>query len=240
MKAKINFVIDAIMFVLMGLLAGIGLLIKYVLVSGEQRWIQYGQNVDIAFWGMDRHEWGTIHLVVAIVLAVFLVLHIILHWNMIVCLYKRIIGHRFARIICAVTFVCISAILILFPYFIRVETQEIAPGRERFQITETRESKRGTTKQSVLREKGQEKVKVTAEVKEKEEERHHRIESGIEVKGFMTLAEVSREYNVPINYLKQALSLPATTSETAKLGHLRKQYGFKMSELEQIIINYKR
>lgn len=70
MKGKINFIIDVIMFILMALLAGIGLLIKYILLSGENRWIKYGRNVDLSFWGLDRHEWGTIHLWVAVALVV--------------------------------------------------------------------------------------------------------------------------------------------------------------------------
>ncbi|HSH53104.1 MAG TPA: DUF4405 domain-containing protein [Bacteroidales bacterium] len=240
MKAKINFIIDAIMFVLMGLLAGIGLLIKYVLVSGEERWIKYGQNVDIRFWGLDRHQWGEIHLYVAIALILFLVLHIVLHWNMIVCLYKRIIGHRRVRIFCGLIFIGVTLLLVLFPYFIRVETSELASGRERFKNLSITDTTTHVEKSVVSTKPEKKKVEFAADVQKKEKELHHNIDPSIEVKGLMTLSEVSRKYDVPSDYIKQKLNIPLSTSNASKLGHLRKRYGFKMSELEIIIANYKK
>jgi hypothetical protein len=240
MKAKVNFIIDAIMFVLMGLLAGLGLLIKYVLVSGEERWIKYGRNVDIRFWGLDRHQWGEIHLYVAIALILFLVLHIVLHWNMIVCLYKRIIGNRKTRILCGLTFMIVTLLMVLFPYFIRVEISELASGRERFQNLSIKEND-SLIDESVQKTKPEkEKVELVTDVQEKEEKLHHHIDPTIEVKGLMTLSEVSRKYDVPSDYMKQKLNIPLSTSNSSRLGHLRKQYGFKMSELELIIANYKK
>jgi hypothetical protein len=240
MKVKVNFIIDAIMFVLMGFLAGIGLLIKYVLVSGEERWIQYGRNVDIRFWGLDRHQWGDIHLYVAIALIILLVLHIVLHWNMIVCLYKRIIGNRKVRILCGLTFMIVTLLMVLFPYFIRVETSELDSGRERFQNLSMKENDLSIDESIQKTKPEKEKVKLVADVQEKEKELHHHIDPSIEVKGLMTLSEVSRKYNVPSEYIKQKLNIPLSTSNSSKLGHLRKQYGFTMSEIELIIANYKK
>jgi len=240
MKAKINFIIDAIMFLLMGLLAGIGLLIKFVLVSGEERWIRYGRNVDIRFWGLDRHEWGEIHLYVAIVLVVFLVLHIVLHWNMIVCLYKRIIGNQKARILCGMTFMAVTLLLVLFPYFIRVETSELASGRERFNNVSVNMNGSSTGESTQKIKSKKDKIELVADVQEKEEELHHHMGPSVEVKGLMTLSEVSRKYDVPSDYMKKKLDIPLSVSNSSRLGHLRKQYGFKMSELELIIANYKK
>ncbi len=241
MKAKINFIIDAIMLMLMGLLAGIGLLIKYVLVSGEERWIKYGRNVDIRFLRLDRHEWGEIHLYVAITLIAFLVLHIVLHWNTIVCLYKRIIGNRRARIFCGLIFMVVTLLLVLFPYFIRVETTTLATGRERFETIEEAETKGQANDLSIQSEiKKDEKLVPKAEVTDKKDGLKHHVDSNIEIKGFQTLNEVGREYDIPCDYIKEKLNIPLSKSNSAKLGHLRKQYGFKMSELEIIVSNYKK
>lgn len=49
-KTNLNFLIDGVMFLLMGLLTGIGFLIKYVLLHGEDRWIKYGRNVDMSYF----------------------------------------------------------------------------------------------------------------------------------------------------------------------------------------------
>ena len=91
-KSKVSFVIDALMFLCMMAIAGIGFLMKFVLIPGKERWVKYGRNVDLYLLGMDRHEWGTIHLVIGFILLGLLVLHIILHWKMILAMYHRFIG----------------------------------------------------------------------------------------------------------------------------------------------------
>tara|TARA_R110002033_G_scaffold38827_3_gene78300 strand:+ start:2890 stop:3105 length:216 start_codon:yes stop_codon:yes gene_type:complete len=51
----------------MSAVVGIGFLIKYTLISGKERNVIYGKNVELSLFGMDRHEWGYIHLVIAFV-----------------------------------------------------------------------------------------------------------------------------------------------------------------------------
>jgi hypothetical protein len=46
-KAKLNLVIDALLLLCMAAMAGIGLLMKYVLVPGFKRWEIYGRNVEL-------------------------------------------------------------------------------------------------------------------------------------------------------------------------------------------------
>jgi hypothetical protein len=41
-KGKINFLVDALMFLCMAALAGIGFLMKYVLIPGKEAWAVYG------------------------------------------------------------------------------------------------------------------------------------------------------------------------------------------------------
>ena len=127
-KGKLNFIIDVIMFILMGLIAGLGLLIKYVLLSGVERWEKYGRSVDLTFLGLDRHEWGRIHLILALILVAFLILHIILHWKMIICLYKKLISNRRTRILSAMGFTLVALVLICFPFFTHIEIHEMARG----------------------------------------------------------------------------------------------------------------
>lgn len=251
MKGKINFIIDVIMFVLMALLAGIGLLIKYILLSGENRWIKYGRNVDLNFWGLDRHEWGTIHLWVAVALVVLLILHIILHWNMIICLYKKLIGNKTGRVICGSALSVITLLFVVFPFFIKVDMAEIAPGRERFGSIDKHEKQRFIENDShhAISDnnvKMSEQTNIQSTIKEKQENvkeehnaEHQEIDPAIEVKGYNTLNEVSQLYNIPISVITEKLNIPESTSGSSKLGHLRKQYGFTMSDIELIIHNYK-
>ena len=55
-KSKLNLIIDVIMLLLMMPIAGIGFMMKYVLVPGFERNVLYGNNVDLEFWGQTRHQ----------------------------------------------------------------------------------------------------------------------------------------------------------------------------------------
>lgn len=102
MRQKVNTVIDIVMFVVMVALAVIGFLIRYTLISGTERWDKFGRNLDMIFLGLDRHEWGDIHLILGIFLAVLLVLHIVFHRKQIVCMFKKLFLKKKAMV--AVTF----------------------------------------------------------------------------------------------------------------------------------------
>ncbi|NUO06174.1 MAG: DUF4405 domain-containing protein [Candidatus Brocadia sinica] len=55
-------VIDALLFLYVMAMAGIGLPIKFVLLPGKDTWAVYGRKAELFLFGMDRHQWGTIHL----------------------------------------------------------------------------------------------------------------------------------------------------------------------------------
>ncbi|MBN2481716.1 MAG: DUF4405 domain-containing protein [Bacteroidales bacterium] len=118
-KTSINFIIDAIMFVDMMAIAGIGFLIKYTLVPGYKENEIYGRNVDLTFWGMDRHEWGKVHLAFSLSFLFLLILHIVFHWNTIICMFKRLIRDKNRRTIIVPVFIVVSFILILFAFLIK-------------------------------------------------------------------------------------------------------------------------
>ena len=127
-KSKLNLVIDALMLLCMAAMAGIGLLIKYVLVPGQVRWAIYGRNVELYFRGLDRHQWGTVHLAIGLVLIALLVLHIVLHWGMILAIYGSLIPSRLFRWIVVVILICLTAILLAFSCLVKPEVGEIRRG----------------------------------------------------------------------------------------------------------------
>lgn len=122
-KQRVDFIIDALMFLLLSAIAGTGLLIRYVLLPGREGWVEYGSN-RLFIWGMERHEWGTIHLFLGLSLLVLLALHIIFHWGMIVSMYSSLIRSRRARRIALCFFTLVCALLILFPFIIKPEVRE--------------------------------------------------------------------------------------------------------------------
>ncbi len=130
MKSKVNFIIDAIMMLLFTAIAGISFLIKYVLVPGSVRWEKYGRNVELSWLGMDRHEWGSIHFYIGLVLIALLILHIILHWRLILSMFEHIVSTRSARLLSGSIFVILCVIMLGFALFVDPEVIEQGRGNK--------------------------------------------------------------------------------------------------------------
>jgi len=123
-RTKINLVIDALLLLCIAAIAGIGLLMKYVLVPGYRRWEIYGQNVNLSLCGMDRHQWGTIHLIIGFVFLALLILHIVLHWGMVIAIYRKLIPNTVLRCIVAVVLICLTILLFAFSFFVKPQVIE--------------------------------------------------------------------------------------------------------------------
>ena len=67
----------------------------------------------------------------------------------------------------------------------------------------------------------------------------HRADGPMEIRGFMTLAEVSEKYNVPTQSLKTHMGIPVSVPDMEKLGRLKKNYNFTMSDVEGVIARYR-
>ena len=237
-KSKINFLIDSLMFLCMAAIAGIGFLMKVVLIPGQDRWIKYGKNVEIYVLNMDRHQWGTVHLVIALILLGLLLLHIILHWKLIVGLFSKLITNKSTRKLITVVFVFISVFLFLFAFFVKPEIGKIIQGHGRLvtdenivsetEIADIHDNKTAVEEDNII------------ENTEESHERHNRSDREIEIRGYMTIGEVSLANDVPSSYIKKKLNIPETVSDNQSLGVLRREYGFRMSDIEKIINEYKK
>ncbi|MEW6356420.1 MAG: DUF4405 domain-containing protein [Planctomycetota bacterium] len=127
-RSKLNLIIDALLLLVLAAMAGMGLLMKYVLLPGFQRWEVYKKNVELYLWGMDRHEWGTIHLALGCVFLGLLVLHIALHWGAIVAIYRCLIPNRVVRVVVALVLVALVVLLATFSALIAPEVREVGRG----------------------------------------------------------------------------------------------------------------
>ena len=61
------------------------------------------------------------------------------------------------------------------------------------------------------------------------------LKTKIEVKGYMTLREVSEKYDVQAEIIKEKLNIPGSISNNERLGRLRQIYGFTMSDVRDAI-----
>ena len=269
-NAKLNLVIDVIMLVDMMALIGVGLLNKYVLLTGQQKWEKYGENMEFYFWGFERHDWNKIHFILGLVLFGLLVLHIWFHWKMVINIYKSFIKIKMIRIIVALALLVASIVLVVFPVFIDPVVDEPAykGGRQYLEGYGRNETERGTGRgegrfqqstEPLTIEQDEDKSNYISPVDEKDEisidedqdhssyqteesheGRHRDIPTNIEVIGSMTLIEVAEKYKVPANHIKSELDIPLSTPDNERLGRLRRVYGFTMSDIEEIIYNFQK
>jgi len=133
-KPKLNFIIDAAMFLSLMAMAGLGFLMKYTLPSGRDVWARYGSNLQLSWLGWDRHDWGDIHLYLAFTLLSLLVLHIILHWRQILGLFQRVVPDSRRRYRIALVFLLLSLLLIYFPFLITPDSKARGRGGGRSQV----------------------------------------------------------------------------------------------------------
>jgi hypothetical protein len=127
-KVRLNFIINALMFLCLMALAGLGFLMKYVLVPGREARGLYGRNVELTWLGWDRHDWGDLHLYVAFTLLGLLTIHLILHWKMILGLYERLIPSPRVRTRVAFAFLIITVLLLYFPFLVTPKVTERGRG----------------------------------------------------------------------------------------------------------------
>lgn len=79
-KVSLNYLVDVFAFVEFVFLATTGVLLFYTLPPGSGRFT--------TVWGLDRHDWGEVHLWVAVALFSTLALHLVLHWQWLVNLTR--------------------------------------------------------------------------------------------------------------------------------------------------------
>jgi len=90
-RSTLNKIIAALAFAGFILLTTTGILIHYILPAGSKHFR--------TIWGMDRHDWGSIHFGIAVCFFCILTAHLILHWRWVVNLFAGQKGegsyHRF-------------------------------------------------------------------------------------------------------------------------------------------------
>ncbi|NOQ37088.1 MAG: DUF4405 domain-containing protein [Methylococcaceae bacterium] len=80
-RANLNIIIDILAFCCFLFLTTTGILIHYVLPKGSG----YYRTL----WGLDRHQWGSIHLWIAVIFFAILAIHLILHWRWLLNIFKN-------------------------------------------------------------------------------------------------------------------------------------------------------
>ncbi len=123
-RSSLFLLIDVLMVFSLAVMSGLGLLIKFILVPGSKRQLIYGRNTDLSYLGMDRHEWGTVHLIIAIIFIILLIIHVTLHWNCFIACIRKTVHTKTGTVI----FLSVCALIILFftifPFLINIRVND--------------------------------------------------------------------------------------------------------------------
>lgn len=91
-KSLLNIIIDVVSLMTFMFMISTGLILKFILPPGSGRvemlLASQGrghQFIDV-FMGLTRHDWGVVHLYISLGFLTFLIVHLALHWNWIVCI----------------------------------------------------------------------------------------------------------------------------------------------------------
>lgn len=231
-RSTLNFIINAIMFICMAAITGIGFILKYNLIHGSERWKVYGDNVELFLFGIDRHQWGNIHLILGISLLALLALHIILHWKLVTCVYNRLFQKKLLYKVLTILFVIICFLFMLCPFIMKPTIGEIQHrgGKHTEQINQKTKEDNHISKSYNQETKSN----------KKSHKDHVNSDSSVQIRGFMTLDEVSEKYNIPTEELMKKLGIPTSVSSKQRLSLLKKEYHFEMSKIEKIIVDYQK
>ena len=123
-RAKVNLLIDVLLTLLLAAMAGLGFLIKWVLVPGYLRNAIYGRGVELYWLGLDRHQWGTVHLYLGVATLALLILHVVLHWGQVVTIYRWLIGSGGVRVGVAIVLLALIVALMAFPALVTPDVEE--------------------------------------------------------------------------------------------------------------------
>ena len=130
-RSQLNLCLDAALLLGLAAMAGIGFLIKWVLIPGRERPAVYGSNVDLYWLGLDRHAWGTVHLGIGLGMLALVGVHVALHWSGVVGVFRGMVAGRAARALVVIALVILVLALMAFPALVSPEVVEGRGGEGR-------------------------------------------------------------------------------------------------------------
>jgi hypothetical protein len=216
-RTALNAIVDAVAYAGIVVLAATGLMLRWQMPPGSGGLHGMGSGAGAGsrsvtvVWGLSRHEWGSIHYWIALVLMGVLAVHLVLHWKWIVCVlrgkpHSDVSGGRFALGVAGLVLVTLLAAAPLLTPAQTAPRSELLKSPSGNQQTDL-----GGTEEGV-------------EPNEAEA-----------IRGFMTLEEVARQSGVPVSEILQRLALPPDTAPSEQVGRLLRAHGLDMSTLRKAI-----
>jgi len=210
-RGKVNYLVDVLTLGVILAMTATGLVLRFALPPGS------GGRV-LGQW--TRHDWGDLHFWLAAGLGAIIVLHVALHWAWVCGLTHRLFSSNpsrhptsaVKRNLAGLAFLgAIAVVLAGFTWW----TSQLVSDRP-------------------LTHRGQNENRgPVARALENHEPASGQRASDLQIQGSMTLGQVAESANIPIDLLRDRLGLPPSVAADARLGHLRREYGFRMSDVRQ-------
>lgn len=248
--SQINLVIAAVMFIVLMTMAGLGFMIKFVLLPGYKANEVYGRNIDLRFLNLDRHQWGFIHLYLSLFFLFLLLVHIILHRGMIICIFRNMFSGVKTRLVLSLSVGSVGLILPLGPFFIKPEVTQFHGRNIGHKISDGNKESDYNGIEKYVPDKAEPRTKDISESDRQAnlesrdesitfadsdmEEVHHDQHGRMDINGMMTLRDVAKKYNIGIEELAKPVKVPPEYADE-RLGRLKKRYGFELNELRDFV-----
>jgi hypothetical protein len=220
-RNTLNFLVDVVTLLAIFVMIATGLVIRFVLPPGTGG--RHGGH-GLALWGMGRHDWGDIHFWASVVLGVFLLVHVALHWSWVCATSRRLItgssdaGQLSAAKRNAYGLASLVALFVVFGGFTWYAGVAVSE-------THWPENAEHAIERS------------EADVSEGTHSKDHQIAHDL-IRGSMTLAEVEIATGVAPAILKSELGLPDGITADERLGRLSRRYGFDMETVRTIVAEH--
>lgn len=229
-KTILNYVIDLVSLLVMLALAATGLITRFVLPPGSGG---HGGGAHSSLWGWTRHDWGDLHAWLAAAIAGLLLLHVALHWNWVCCVTQKMLsrgsseqGSPWVRNLSGLgTLAAVTCLLLGFLWL--SSTQVVNTQSDRGPAhTDSAGHIRLQSDNAASNPAGGAGLQEPADD-------HHALQESIQ--GSMTLAEIATATGVPAEQIRSDLKLPESASLNERVGRLRRQFGFEMEDLRQLV-----
>lgn len=224
-RSTANYAVDVLTFLVILLMIWTGTILYFVLPPGSGS----GQGAR-ELLGWTRHDWGDLHFYLAAGLVGLIVVHVALHWSWVCMLTRRIVTRRapdhalsaFRRNIYGIAFIAAVTALLSGATWLSyrgVQTRgaEFRGARAGAGHADDRRAAPG----------GHERGGGPAQA----------ADAGRSpgIGGATTLAEAAASAGISVEELAGALGLPRGVDAGRRLGRLRQEYGFRMSDVRRAI-----
>jgi len=249
-KNRLKYLIDALLFICMVGLAGIGYLQGFFLAEGPVEDVTRKY-----FMGLHTHQWGHIHFYISLAFSVLIIIHLILSWNWIKATSKKIFKNKWGTALVGMVIVSLLIPLIFWafslPHVDEYAEYGTRSGRGRNINLPERQVKGESAlsqaappvqkEESTQKEGLAQREQTLHEEKEEHEEprltrgRLEEQETGILITGQTTLYELERLTEIPKSAILKEMGLPTNIPSSESLGRLKRRYNFTMQELRDKI-----